>query len=387
MTSTSMSPTTTSQCTTDNCVVTQVINDRTTSFTFTGTTATTINVPCSSSPCPTPSSTTTTSTMTTTSTTTPSPTPTIDLECLCQDTGSYCGRAWPEKCMYGKDTVHHCPDVNMKAPEKDICKPERCFQEGRVARCLVDCEVQIQYGIGGGEDDGAVFIQDVQKFNEYSMLYDADGTGSTWGIAVNRNMTEMKANEGSVYMGNNASYWTKVSALSQTTTLSAYASRQDGSFVYASINRGGNVWYHPDPPTGKPLTAKYTNLAGNAVTFCSSPMNCILDLAFDGNDYAWMISAYGDLYISTTKQDVVLGGSVKYIGKINYPGGNVWGIAFDVFGTVYYAGHDSTVGWSYKARMSDPLNSVPYNADKLRNYADMASCAYPKVNLTSLIGR
>jgi len=194
---------------------------------------------------------------------------------------------------------------------------------------MVDCEVQIHASIYGGTDNGAIFKYDIENNGTYSMLYDVKATGTVWSIAVNKQLTEMKTTGGYVYRGKPNAYWNYTPVLNQGCNLDAYGSRKDGMFINASGSNGGNIWYHPDLPIGEPYSSKFTNLPGNSLIFCSGYDLCILDIAFDGNGYAWVIGSLGDQYISTLKQDLVIGGPMKYIGKIKYPGGNSWGIAFD----------------------------------------------------------
>ncbi|KAF9375024.1 hypothetical protein CPC16_000945, partial [Podila verticillata] len=150
---------------------------------------------------------------------------------------------------------------------------------------------------------------------------------------------------------------------------------------------GGNIWIHPDAPNGAaPLMAKYTNLAGNARTFCGGYYSYILDIAYDGNDYAWVIDGSGYLFISTLKQDALMGGPMKLIVRIsNHPGDYSWGIAFDTFGYVYYGGASAPAGWVHRAHTSTLLDTTSYFKDPDRNYGDMASCAYPKVEISHLL--
>lgn len=43
------------------------------------------------------------------------------------------------------------------------------------------------------------------------------------------------------------------------------------------------------------------------------------------------------------------------------------------------------MGWVVKAHMSTPLDTSLYRLDTARNYGDMASCAYPKVDISGLL--
>ena len=77
---------------------------------------------------------------------------------------------------------------------------------------------------------------------------------------------------------------------------------------------------------------------------------------------------------------------MKHIGLIsNYPGGNSFGIAFDAFGYVYYAGTGDSYGWANRAHISTPLDSSAYYRDSLSTYGDLASCAYPKVDISHFL--
>lgn len=192
---------------------------------------------------------------------------------------------------------------------------------------MVDCEVQVQVGIYGGKNDGAFFMYDLEKNDTYSVLYDVKSTYTVWSIAVNRQLTEMKASGGTVYRGKPDDYWNKTATLNQGYNLDTYGSLKDGRFVYTSGSMLGSVWIHDDPPTSAPTTANFTNLAANSRTFCNGYYTCILDIAFEGNNYAWSVDGSGYVFISTQKQDKGIGGPVKNIGRIKYyPGGYSWGI-------------------------------------------------------------
>ncbi|KAG0375999.1 hypothetical protein BGX24_008405 [Mortierella sp. AD032] len=253
---------------------------------------------------------------------------------------------WPAKCTYGTDTLYNCPGPMMKPVVNQTCEVKRCLQEGKEGHCMVDCELEVHAGIYSGKDYGSVWYIDLENNGTYEKLADSKGTGAVWGIAVNKQKVEMKSSRGVGYRGTSDNYWDLITVLNQSLDVHAYGSRKSGQFIYASSNNGGAIWIHDDPPNAAPLTAKFTNLAGNSQTFCSDYFACIQDIAYDGNDYAWVIDGQVHLFISTQRQDSNMGGPMKHIGLIsNYPGGNSFGIAFDAFGHVYYAG---TVNVLYK---------------------------------------
>ena len=131
--------------------------------------------------------------------------------------------------------------------------------------------------------------------------------------------------------------WTAATDPYRTETM-AYGARQDGMFMFASWLDTGTAYYHNDSTTAVSTAVKYTNLAGNAVAFCGIYVNCFQDLAFDGDDYLWVVDYQYNVFISTTPQTTTLGGPMKLLGKFPGPAGSAWGIAFDAFGHVYYGG-------------------------------------------------
>lgn len=77
---------------------------------------------------------------------------------------------------------------------------------------------------------------------------------------------------------------------------------------------------------------------------------------------------------------------MKLNGRIgDYPGGYSWGTAFDAFGYVYYGGANAPAGWVHRAHMTTPLDATSYFKDADRNCGDMASCTYPKVDISHLL--
>ncbi|KAG0320663.1 hypothetical protein BGZ99_004382 [Dissophora globulifera] len=229
--------------------------------------------------------------------------------------------------------------------------------------------------------------------NAMAKLYDANTTGSVWSLAVNKDGLELKSNFGTVSSVTPGTSWQTASALYSSLSIQAYGCRQDGTFIYASTLGGGNTYSHTTL-TGATVQALFTNLASNKTPFCSlTPESCIYDVALDGYDYAWFLSANCDLYVSTSPQTAVFGGTVKHIGKIRgVPSGAVcWGLAFDGYANVYYAGMVFTTatfsndGWIAKAPMVNPLASTTLLTTTGAQISDLASCAFPKTNVTALL--
>ncbi|KAF9425160.1 hypothetical protein BGZ94_007784 [Podila epigama] len=319
----------------------------------------------------------------------------IDLDCWCKDEGQYCGKTWPAKCKYGNDTIYSCPGPNKEPSVNSTCTENRCIQENKEARCMVDCELRIYAGIyaiaAAGGEDGAIFYYDLEKDMKYVQVHKDNSTGTAWAIGVNRNGTFVKANSGRGYFVTFENQleehpWIPTPTLDTGYAIEAYGTRKNGQFIYANSNLGGTLWTHADPPTTRTSTVKYSDMKGNEQVFCSAHGTCFVDLAYDGNDRMWSISPFGHLFISMEEQTNMQGGLMKYIGKIeNELAGYTYGIAFDSFGYVYYGGFGGPGGYLLKAHMTSPLNTTIVGRDPLNNYGDLASCAYPITDVSALL--
>ncbi len=79
---------------------------------------------------------------------------------------------------------------------------------------------------------------------------------------------------------------------------------------------------------------------------------------------------------------------MKHIGKFLGPAGySSWGIAFDAFGNIYYGGigDGEQYSWVMRANMTAPLNTTLVFKSSVGAIGDLASCAYPKVDISSLL--
>ncbi|KAH8548882.1 hypothetical protein BGW37DRAFT_469595 [Umbelopsis sp. PMI_123] len=106
-----------------------------------------------------------------------------------------------------------------------------------------------------------------------------------------------------------------------------------------------------------------------------------LDIAYDGNNYAWVVTA-DSLYISKGTDKSTDGAVLESIGKVVNVKGSITGIAFDSSGNLYY----STTGPQLlRANMKTPLTTT-----KLTDYFgttinDLGACVWPKVDISSLL--
>ncbi|KAF9579677.1 hypothetical protein BGW38_003967, partial [Lunasporangiospora selenospora] len=299
------------------------------------------------------------------------------------------GTTYTRTVTNGEGTSIPCPTavtitdtINGETYTRTVCDADRCQQESNSAICLVDCSLRVQFGIFGGTDNGAIYYIDTEDDFKATRLFESRSTGTVWSIAVNRKETEMKASGGYVYKGQPQDYWLAQSPLDSGNNLDAYGSRKDGTFIYGSASRGGRMWVHAADSTDR-TEYTFTNNPSNSVKFCSGYYYCILDIALDGDNYAWVNDAYGNLFISEQPQTTEWGGPMKYIGKISYfPGGSVWGIAFDAKGYVYYGGANSgsTYGWIVRAPVATPLETTLVYSNSASTIGDLASCAYPKAH-------
>ncbi|KAI8070042.1 hypothetical protein BC940DRAFT_296812 [Gongronella butleri] len=186
--------------------------------------------------------------------------------------------------------------------------------------------------------------------------------------------------------------------------VSAWGSLPDGRFVWASRDIAslpatkGIAYLHDAQSVVGSEIITYTDDPSNAEPLCNIggfglASNCIDDIAFDGNSYAWIVTSKGNLYISTRRQDTSPGGPVKLIGKIPLsPGLGYSGIAFDNEGNVFYSSYCIGCAFIAKAPMSDPLNvtkvtGITVGAGSLTpgrvpDFGDLASCAYPVTDMT-----
>ncbi|KAF9579429.1 hypothetical protein BGW38_004310 [Lunasporangiospora selenospora] len=341
------------------------------SFTFTGTTTTTFSVPCP-----------------------PTPTPTG----CCYAVGNFCGFKFPSSCNLTADAIYDCKSFGADPVLNTTCPAGRCLTDCDTSHCVLQCELELQVGMdkGIGSNIGDIFAVNIGSNSIGGLLYSSKNTGGVAAVAVNRRGTEFKASYPKVYTGTSDDYWTNQPNLELSSwSMAAAGAFPNNSFIMATNENGGVAYIFDDPPG--PLTLlKFTNVAGNARTFCADNLSCFLDIAIDGNGHAWVIDWMGYLYISTLSQFTNAGGPMKYIGRIPWLGADTTttiyrsvGIAFDSYGKVYYCGYTNTATtastWIRTASMETPLQASIFYTDTGKVYGDMASCAFPRNDISNLL--
>ncbi|KAG0235915.1 hypothetical protein BGW41_000606, partial [Actinomortierella wolfii] len=269
------------------------------------------------------------------------------------------------------------------------CDAYGCWQQTPTeAMCLVECQVNMYAGFWYNATYGTVVSMGIDTGYNTTLVFDSNGTSSLNSLGVNVAQTVYKVNpQGQAFVAQPGQVFTPAPNLDHPTggQFSSLASRADGIFLMAPRN-GTTAYYFPPNTTDPPIPVIYTNLPGNAVTFCSSTETCYGDIAFDGNGYLWVFAPDGHIFISTTSQTTALGGPLKYIGTIPVTDLNPGAaIAFDAKGNVYMGGNRAGAGgFLYKATMEDPLNGSIVLTD-VPHIIDLATCVYPTNDISHLL--
>ncbi|NDJ59059.1 hypothetical protein GWD52_19125 [Enterobacteriaceae bacterium 4M9] len=224
------------------------------------------------------------------------------------------------------------PEVpQMKAPETDE---------------LYAIVLQDNYLWKGNKDDnGDIYSHDAKTGALKAKVVDSAQRPGQSNAITGDGYHYMAVDTSTVYRGKVGQTFELVSSISGGEYLDGFAFRQDDTgFMFRGLNNTIS-WFKHDPSTTNLALHKLTVVPGpgeTRIAFGKQEEQWVTDIVFDGNDRAWLIGFYGDLWVvddtrSTSEwktrylwrfpQLTFAPGYTRYIG-----------IAFDAAGNLFLAG-------------------------------------------------
>jgi hypothetical protein len=164
----------------------------------------------------------------------------------------------------------------------------------------------------------------------------------------------------------------------------AFAFRQDDTGYFFSARERGKVYWFTDPTRYKTLQV-HNSPANKEQVFTSRHEP--IDLAFDGDDRAYLLDAAGHVWIVTDTRAAQW--QAQYLTQFGRPVGKLpasyFGIAFDAQGVVYLCGgvDDGSNDYRFIATSSfdkpDQVHIIYQGEPGSGSYGNLSSRAYPKV--------
>jgi len=248
---------------------------------------------------------------------------------------------------------------------------------------------------GNKDDNGDIYSHDVKTGALKRKAVDsAQRMGQSNAITTD-GYHYMAVDTSTVYRGKEGATFELMSSLSGGEYLDGFAFRKDNTGYMFRGMKNVVSWFSHDPATTNIARHTLTVLPGageSRVAFGSLEEQWITDIVFDGNDRAWLIGFYGDLWVvedtrSPTEwrtrylfrfpQLTFAGGYTRYIG-----------IAFDSTGNLFLAGgqiesNNSSRRFIAKGSVKDAskLELLYDGGPQSGSYGDLSSQAFPQITL------
>lgn len=177
-------------------------------------------------------------------------------------------------------------------------------------------------------------------------------------------------------------------------SIDSFAFRQDstGFFFHAANNQIG--FFKHDPANPNPARGSLRIVAAPGETiipFGKGEAQLVTDIAFDGNDRAWLIGRSGNLWVvdDTSSTSEWQARFVKQFPPLDMPGQSGYiGIAFDSTGNVYLCGGQKENNRSCRRFIArgtiagnDKLEVIYDGGSLSGSYGDLSSNHFPKIKL------
>lgn len=248
---------------------------------------------------------------------------------------------------------------------------------------------------GNKDDNGDLYSHDAKTGERKAKINDAHNYAGQSNAVAPDGTHYIVQHISDVWMGPAGQHFVKSNTLSGgRTSIDSFAFRQDGTgFFFHAANNVVNYFKHdpanPNPPKS---SLRIVPAPGESqIPFGRSDNQFVADIAFDGNNRAWLIGLTGNLWVvddtsSTTEWQARF---VQQFPQLELPGASKYiGIAFDSAGNVYLCGgqkENNTSCRRFIARGSVQDNSkleLIYDGGPMSgSYGDLSSNHFPKIKL------
>jgi len=248
---------------------------------------------------------------------------------------------------------------------------------------------------GNKSDNGDIYAHDVKSGAVKRKAVDsAQRMGQSNAITTD-GYHYMAVDTSTVYRGKEGASFELMSSLSGGEYLDGFAFRKDNTGYMFRGMKNVVSWFKHDPATTNIARNTLTVLPGageSRVAFGPQEEQWITDIVFDGNDRAWLLGFYGDLWVveDTTSSTEWRTRYLFRFPQLTFAAGytRYIGIAFDSVGSVLLAGgqiesNNSSRRFIAKGSVKDASKvALLYEGGpQSGSYGDLSSQAFPKITL------
>lgn len=236
------------------------------------------------------------------------------------------------------DPVQHDEQPALQEDQKPLPPPQK---DELYAIVLQDR----YWWLGNKDDNGDLYSHSAKTGELKAKLNNADHHyGQSNAIAPDGTHYVVES-QSNMWMGRPGEHFTRSTSLSGGyPTIDSFGFRQDGMgyFFHASDNHVSLFKHDPANPNPPKSVLKIVAAPGESIIpFGKNENQAVTDIAFDGNDRAWLIGRSGNLWVvdDTSSTSEWQTRFVKQFPQLDLPGQSGFiGIAFDSTGNVYLCG-------------------------------------------------
>ncbi|MDU2378585.1 MAG: hypothetical protein E7D37_10885 [Enterobacter cloacae] len=248
---------------------------------------------------------------------------------------------------------------------------------------------------GNKDDNGDLYSHDAKTGERKAKINDAHNYAGQSNAIAPDGTHYIVQHISDVWVGQAGQHFVKSNSLSGgRTSIDSFAFRQDGTgfFFHASNNQVSYFKHDPANPNPSRSSLRIVPAPGETqVPFGRNDNQFVADIAFDGNNRAWLIGLTGNLWVvdDTSSATEWQARFVKQFPQLELPGESKYiGIAFDSAGNVFLCGgqkENTTSCRRFIARGSVQANSklelIYDGGPQSGSYGDLSSNHFPKIKL------
>lgn len=248
---------------------------------------------------------------------------------------------------------------------------------------------------GNKDDNGDLYSHSAKTGERKEKLNDAHNHyGQSNAIAPDGTHYVVE-NQSDIWMGHPGAHFNRSDSLSGgRDSIDSFGFRKDGTgfFFHASNNQVSYFKHEPGNPNPPKNSLRIVPAAGESrIPFGRGEDQFVADIAFDGNDRAWLIGLNGNLWVvdDTSSTSEWQARFVQQFPQLDLPGQSKYiGIAFDSTGNVYLCGGQRENNRSSRrfiargsVQDSSKLELIYDGGSMSGSYGDLSSSHFPKIKL------